>query len=1319
MDHCFIVASAKAAVKGQNGRLTGKFEVFRRVVGLCFLAATLLELAAPASGQMPKRIACVGDSITEGNANADFELNSWPQILDRLLERDFPGKFQARNFGRSGATLLKNGHKPYWAQDVFQSSSEYLPQIVILNLGTNDAVARNWEAHGSEFEADLRALIRHYQSLAGSDGGHEQPQIWLSNLTPMHAPHPLTAECEPNRVVVEQIISKLAAEFEFGVIDFKTPLIGKRQLLPDGLHPNTAGNELMAMAAYQALTAKEAAPDASIHPLFPLEGVARPLISGGENVGMRMGGWRKVRIEDGATGAAQVAARQGPTAWLAGTGAKNELTAAFQIADGDFLLSARLRMLGQKNSAAGFFINQNFFGFEGARGTAFRNGPQMKGLRMLHPAELLWERDSWIDFHVLRRGATVWFMVNDLVVDMALIRGPIERFGFDPTRSEMQISELSVVGHTRELRLPQLQARSVNTPWIDLSMRAQQDGLLRVGGAFNFVAGRMTSANGKQVIEFRGEANEHGNSLVHVSVDGGASWGYSLEVPVALSGQWHQPQLLPDGSWAVIFWDNQPASPTRNSWVAWVGTVQDVLEQKEGRWTCKLLQARPKPLVLSLDGKRILPAMSALLPTRGYHIPLVDLDQDEGRHIVVDREPGQYLGHVSTELLEDGKTILAVYPKGHGRGPIVYKRSADGGKTWTDRLPTPESWATSKEVPTIHRVIDPNTGKKRLILWSGLYPARLAVSEDDGATWSALESAGDWGGIVVMGFVERMKNGDYIAMFHDDGRFIGSQANRENPPVFTLYQVRSTDGGLTWSEPDAIWTGSDIHLCEPGCVRSPDGSTLAVLLRENSRRRNSYVIFSTDEGKTWTPPRELPASLTGDRHTGQYMADGRLFLTFRDTAHQSPSQGDWVGWVGTWEDLYFGRPGQYRVRIKDNKHRWDTTYPGVELLPDGTMVTTTYGHWDEGEQPYILCARFKPEELDAKAAALPNKQTLFGRGMEGVHTYRIPALVTTNDGSLIACCDARLNSSRDLPNDIYTVIRRSTDGGRSWSQIREIHMPKLGEGTADPCMVVDRQSGRVWCAITWSESVGWYNSKPGYGRDSFHNLLIYSDDDGLSWSSPIDITKSIKEEEWISAWFSPGSGIQAESGRLLIPYSAAHTRDEVYSYVAVSDDHGKTWGHVGPTGSDTNESMVAQLADGTLISNMRSTAGLNQRAISKSNNNGDTWEAQVHDAALVEPVCQASLLTIAADLTPDGREWLVFCNPASNKRENLTLKVSFDCGATWPIAKLLHAGPTAYSCMSLLPGGGIGVLYEAGENSAYERIDFAQVPLHWLLEGAQ
>ena len=365
----------------------------------------------------------------------------------------------------------------------------------------------------------------------------------------------------------------------------------------------------------------------------------------------------------------------------------------------------------------------------------------------------------------------------------------------------------------------------------------------------------------------------------------------------------------------------------------------------------------------------------------GYTIPIVDISAEKERQVIVDREPGQYLGHPTTVLLEDQKTMLIVYPKGHGRGAIVYKRSNDGGKTWSERLPTPKSWETSLEVPTLHRVVDA-AGKKRIIMFSGLYPIRMAVTEDDGATWSELKPIGDFGGVVTMATVMGLKTpGHYLAFFHDDGRFIrgGSEeklrvktphSDHTSPAAkpwrFWVYTTLSKDGGLTWGTPAPIAMLPDADLCEPGALRSPDGKQIAVLLRENSRKFNSFVIFSNDEGLTWSEPRELPASLTGDRHVAKYAPDGRLFISFRDTTHASPTKGDWVGWVGTYDDIVKGNEGQYRVRIMHNTKGADCTYPGVELLPDGTFVTTTYGHWTEGELAYVVSVRFKLAELDEK-----------------------------------------------------------------------------------------------------------------------------------------------------------------------------------------------------------------------------------------------------------------------------------------------------------------------------------------------------------------
>ncbi len=363
-------------------------------------------------------------------------------------------------------------------------------------------------------------------------------------------------------------------------------------------------------------------------------------------------------------------------------------------------------------------------------------------------------------------------------------------------------------------------------------------------------------------------------------------------------------------------------------------------------------------------------------PSRGNAIPLIDLAGQVQRQVLVDREPGQYLGHPTTVLLEDHRTMLCVYPKGHGRGGIVYKRSADAGLSWSERLPTPENWATSLEVPTLHRVIGPD-GTKRIIMFSGLFPCRMAVTEDDGLTWSNLKPIGDWGGIVCMGSVVDLHTGPghYMALFHDDGRFL--RADGKNLKQFHVYKSLSTDGGLTWSQPEVIAHHADADLCEPGAIRSPDGRQLAVLLRENSRKHNSFVIFSDDEGATWSEPRELPGALTGDRHTGRYAPDGRLFISFRDTTHDIPTKGDWVGWVGTYDDIVTGREGQYRVRLMDNHKGADCAYPGVEVLPDGTFVTTTYGHWTPDELPYVVSVRLHLAELDLLASQRTGPDDLF------------------------------------------------------------------------------------------------------------------------------------------------------------------------------------------------------------------------------------------------------------------------------------------------------------------------------------------------------
>lgn len=727
----------------------------------------------------------------------------------------------------------------------------------------------------------------------------------------------------------------------------------------------------------------------------------------------------------------------------------------------------------------------------------------------------------------------------------------------------------------------------------------------------------------------------------------------------------------------------------------------------------------------------------AASPPRGYTIPLIDLAAETNRQVIVDREPGQYLGHPTTVLLEDGKAILTVYPKGHGKGPIVFKRSTDGGLTWSERLPVPASWATSKETPSIHRVVDAN-GKKRLIVWSGLYPTRLAVSEDDGKTWSELKPAGDWGGIVVMGFVEPIKTGPghYLAMFHDDGRFFAAKPAVKKPAVMTLYKTISLDSGLTWSAPETVFASSEVHLCEPGFIRSPDGKQIAVLLRENKRVKNSHVIFSDDEGKTWTAPRELPGALTGDRHTGKYGPDGRLFISFRDTTLESPTKGDWVAWVGKYDDIAQGREGQYRVRLMDNTKSGDCAYPGVEVLPDGTFVTTTYGHWTTNQQPYITSVRLKLSELDAKpkqaavkpvpAPADPRvfRKVLRRMGDDGVHTYRIPGLATTPKGTLLAVFDLRHKGSGDLPGDIDVGLMRSTDDGETWSGVQRIldfdakEPGSRGNGVGDPTILVDAQTGVIFVAGLWSKgNRGWNGSGPGMSPEQTGQfVLTKSSDDGLTWSKPINITEQVKRPEWKLCFQGPGAGIQMRNGALVFPAQFKDTNG-AHSCFIFSTDHGTTWKispPAIPVKPQTSESQIAELADGSLLLSMRNEARTGQRAWAQWTWQGDIasgqWSAPWF--TVPDPTCMASLMR-----HPHGE--MLFSNPNSANRQRvaMTIRASTDGGRTWSAGRLLDARPSSYSCMTILRDGRVGILYETGDVGCCETLTFARFPLEWVLEG--
>jgi sialidase-1 len=350
---------------------------------------------------------------------------------------------------------------------------------------------------------------------------------------------------------------------------------------------------------------------------------------------------------------------------------------------------------------------------------------------------------------------------------------------------------------------------------------------------------------------------------------------------------------------------------------------------------------------------------------------------------------------------------------------------------------------------------------------------------------------------------------------------------------------------------------------------------------------------------------------------------------------------------------------------------------------------------------------------------------VFVGGQDGVFEYRIPVLVTSNKGTLLAFCDARMNRRGDAPNNIDLVMKRSTDGGKTWGQLQTLG--DLGEGAvADSCGLVDRQTGTIWVFSVYApEGVGSRNAAPGFSGATFTYKAIKSDDDGVTWSEPVDVTAMVKKSEWRAGSPGPGKGIQMRSGRLIIPryYANYHGQESTgqeqsgSSFVNYSDDHGQTWkiGSEAQTQGKTNECQVAELSDGSLLLNMRGITG-NQRKIARSHDGGMTWSQVVEDATLIESRCQASLERYTAKLRHD-KDRLLFSNPASLERKNMTVRLSYDEGQTWPIAKQLHEGPSAYSCLTVLSDMTAGCLYERGENGPYEKITFARFNTEWLTDG--
>ena len=385
----------------------------------------------------------------------------------------------------------------------------------------------------------------------------------------------------------------------------------------------------------------------------------------------------------------------------------------------------------------------------------------------------------------------------------------------------------------------------------------------------------------------------------------------------------------------------------------------------------------------------------------------------------------------------------------------------------------------------------------------------------------------------------------------------------------------------------------------------------------------------------------------------------------------------------------------------------------------------------------IVTDRGKLKILPHDAKGLRAGVALRQHGQDGVHTSRIPGLATSKNGTLMAIYDARYESARDLQGHMDIALNRSFDGGRTWEPMQVVldrkewgGMPEKYNGVSDACILVDDRTGDIYVAGLWmhglldaetgkwvegltADSTRWLHqwrakgSQPGFGvKETSQFLITKSSDDGLTWSEPINITSAKKKEWWLFAP-APGQGITMTDGTLVFPSQGRDENGTSFSNITWSKDGGKTWKTSNPATKNTTECAVVELQDGSLMLNMRDNRNrgneeVNGRSVFVTSDLGETWkEHPTSRKALIEPTCMASLHTHRYMEDGVEKSLLLFVNPAStSKRNNITLKVSYDGGNTWPEEKQIlldeYSG-RGYSCITSVNDSTLGILYESSQ----------------------
>jgi sialidase-1 len=365
--------------------------------------------------------------------------------------------------------------------------------------------------------------------------------------------------------------------------------------------------------------------------------------------------------------------------------------------------------------------------------------------------------------------------------------------------------------------------------------------------------------------------------------------------------------------------------------------------------------------------------------------------------------------------------------------------------------------------------------------------------------------------------------------------------------------------------------------------------------------------------------------------------------------------------------------------------------------------------------------------LSVAAEPLFEETEVFVGGQDDINTYRIPSLICTNNGTVLAFCEGRIDSNKD-GSPTHLVLKRSLgnkgdwnpprrlgpvpaprsrERNMTWQPMQILRASRAAEAYMNPVPVIDQTSGAIFLLVNHYTH---YDPKADAFGGRGQVWLIQSNDEGVTWSDPVDLTSSVGNRE-----LGPGIGIQIGNGRLVAP---------VYDGVIYSDDHGKSWRTGGKAPTAPNETQVVELADGSLMLNVR---GAPRRKVVLSHDGGVTWGEPQPDPVLTDSElwggCQASLVRYTHAAGRPSRDRLLFANPADPKyRYDLTVRLSYDEGKTWPVAKLIRKGPGAYSSMTVFPDGTIGIIFESGSTyeggvESYAKLSFARFNLEWLTEG--